>query len=468
MSIIHSQLRDRTRLRVWFGRHFGRLGIKFSLLSMVLIAVLTIGTAVIVIEIMDGFLFRELVKRGTALAVSTTTPAGYSILVDDRLGLDHLVDKIEKSQSDLLYIAIADGQGKLLAHSQLDARGGVLSPPSGELLLQQDEISVHRTAGEGHEVYAFTAPIVFHDARLGTLQLGIATAALEQSKSQARRQILLVAVCALLIGSVTTFFLTRIVTRPVARLSRGVARLRSGEHDAPIPAYTQDELGDLTRSFNAMSAELLEQKERLADYAENLEAAYLDTVKILAAAIEARDPYTLGHSQRVAGLSLMLGRQIGLDTEALRELEVACFLHDVGKIRVPDRVLAKNGPLSSDERTLMTQHVQHGAEILSLASSLQRFVPVALSHHEHYDGCGYPSGIQGEDIPLFAAIVSIADAYDAMTSSRPYRAGRSSADALAELQRCRGTQFTPHLVDHFMTALAENPEIETFIIEGAA
>lgn len=441
-------------------RGYGRLGVKLSILTMALIAVLTAGTAGIVIEIMDGFLFREMVKRGSALAVSASSPAGFSMLAEDRLGLDHLVSTIQLSQSDVLYVAITDTKGHLLAHSQLGATFEALQPASGPLLLQDQNISVRSGRCEEQACFEFSAPMRFLDKPLGTVQLGIASLTLEQSKTQARRKILLVALLALLVGCVATYFLARSITQPVARLSEGVARVTRGDYQATIAEQGRDELADLTRSFNAMTAELFSQREKLASYAENLESAYRDTVKILAAAIDARDPYTLGHSQRVAQLSLLLGQRIGLNAETLLDLEIACFLHDVGKIRIPDRILTKEGPLDSVETAQMVKHAEFGAEILGLATSLEQFVPTVLYHHERHDGQGYPAGLQHDEIPLFASIVAIADAYDAMTSSRPYRPGRSASDAIAELQRCRGTQFAPQLVDHFITVVNEHPDLQ--------
>lgn len=435
-----------------FGRRFGRLGLRLSLLSMALIAVLTAASAMIVIDIMDGFLFREMVKRGSALTVSAATPAGYSLLAEDLLGLDHLVSKIAESQSDVLSVAIVDPQGRLLAHSRL---GTVNPQTSGELLLQQHDVTVRRGEREGKGSFEFDAPILFQGRELGRVQLGIDATALTATKELARRQILGIATLFLLIGTIASLFLTRIVTRPVARLSDGVARLKSGEYEGPIMTVSHDELGDLTRNFNDMATELLAQKQSLDHYVVTLNKSYLDTLKILSAAIDARDQYTLGHSQRVSQLSLLLGRKLGMDEAELKDLEIACLFHDIGKIRVPDRILLKQSALDSEEHALMSQHPQHGAEILGLAASLQKFIPTAHSHHERYDGQGYPQGLKGDEIPLFAAIVAIADCYDAMTSSRPYRAGLASSVALAEIQRCRGTQFSPRLVDLFIEAQQE-------------
>jgi putative nucleotidyltransferase with HDIG domain len=432
-----------------FSKRFGRLGLRLSLLSMALVAVLTAASAMIVIDIMDGFLFREMVKRGSALAVSAATPAGYSLLAEDLLGLDHLVSKIAESQTDVLSVAIIDPQGRLLAHSRL---GTITSPTSGKLLVQQHDVTVRSGQREGKESFEFDAPILFQGRQLGRVQLGIDATALTDTRQLARRKIFLVASIFLLAGTIATLLLTQIVTRPVARLSEGVARLKRGQFDGPIMAVSHDELGDLTRNFNEMATELLAQQQSLDHYVVTLHESYLDTLKILSASIDARDQYTLGHSQRVSQLSLLIGRKLGLDEAELKDLEIACLFHDIGKIRVPDRILKKEGALDDEEHALMSQHPQHGAEILGLAASLQKFIPAAISHHERYDGQGYPQGLKGEEIPLFAAIVAIADCYDAMTSSRPYRAGLAASVALAEIQRCRGTQFAPKLVDLFIEA----------------
>lgn len=451
--------------RCWhqLGRRFGRLGLRLSLLSMALLALLTVGSALIVIDIMDGFLFREMVKRGSAIAASAATPAGYSILAEDILGLDNLVSKIEKSQSDVLYVSIADMQGQLLAHSQLKEMGARTPQTPGKLLVQQNDVTVYSGSREGKESFEFAAPILFQERQLGMVKLGIDATVLAGTKELARRKILIVASFFLLLGTIATLFLTRIVTSPVARLSAGVARLKRGQYDGPIIAVSRDELGDLTRDFDDMASELLVQKQSLDHYVVTLNESYLATLKILTASIDARDQYTLGHSQRVSQLSLLLGRKLGMGKVELNDLEISCLLHDIGKIRVPDRILLKEGALDDEEHSLMNQHPQHGADILGLAASMQKFIPTALSHHERYDGQGYPQGLKEEEIPLFAAIVAIADCYDAMTTTRPYRVGLAATEAVAEIQRCRGTQFSPKLVDLFIAALPKSAGQERLI-----
>jgi putative nucleotidyltransferase with HDIG domain len=202
-----------------------------------------------------------------------------------------------------------------------------------------------------------------------------------------------------------------------------------------------------------MSALIAKQRGRLNKYARDLEDAYVSIVKVVAAAIDARDSYTHGHSARVAQLSLLIGRQIGLSQEDLGDLEVACLFHDVGKIKTPDSILLKPDRLSPAEYKEMMHHVEYGASILSWAPSLVKYIPSTRHHHEWHNGKGYPDGLIGDNIPLFAAIISIGDAFDAMTSDRPYRKALSEEETLREIVRMSGIQFRPDLVAVFLNQM---------------
>ena len=181
-------------------------------------------------------------------------------------------------------------------------------------------------------------------------------------------------------------------------------------------------------------------------------------IEVVAAAIDARDSYTHGHSTRVAQFSLSLGKKIGLPERELKDLEVACLLHDVGKIKTPDSILLKRGKLTEAEYSEMKQHVEYGATIISWAPSLSKYILPIRHHHEWHNGNGYPDGLAGDDIPLFAAIISIADAFDAMTSTRPYRKALFKEEALHRIERSAGTQFRPELVEVFLE-LMENDTV---------
>jgi len=184
-----------------------------------------------------------------------------------------------------------------------------------------------------------------------------------------------------------------------------------------------------------------------------LDRATLDQVYALAATVDARDPYTYGHSKRVAAMSELIGEALGLSREELATVHAAGLLHDIGKVGVPDSILTKPGKPTEDEWKLIRKHPAEGARIVGYLKELAALIPIIRHHHEWYDGTGYPDGLRGEAIPLGARMVSIADAYDTMTTKRTYRYVVSQEEALEELRRCAGTQFDLELVEAFCRAI---------------
>ncbi len=189
--------------------------------------------------------------------------------------------------------------------------------------------------------------------------------------------------------------------------------------------------------------------------------AHLQTVTMLANAIEARDPCTRGHVERVREYALALGSALGWSAERLSELEFGAILHDVGKILVPEYVLNKKGPLDAEEMASVRLHVEAGVQMLSGITHLQTVVPYIEYHHEHWAGGGYPHGLAGEAIPLEGRLLALADAYDAMTSERPYREELSKEAALEEICQKKGTQFDPILADVFVKLIRERASSTT-------
>jgi len=181
-----------------------------------------------------------------------------------------------------------------------------------------------------------------------------------------------------------------------------------------------------------------------------LEQHYVDTMASLMEAVEAKDPYTRGHTDRVVELAVSLARAVGVSGKELRDIKRAAALHDVGKIAVPEAVIRKPGRLSPEELALMQKHPAKGESILGPLRFLNAAKPIIRHHHERYDGGGYPDGLKGKAIPLGARILAIADAYDAMTSNRPYRKAMTPAEALAEIEANAGKQFDPELVEAFV------------------
>jgi putative nucleotidyltransferase with HDIG domain len=189
---------------------------------------------------------------------------------------------------------------------------------------------------------------------------------------------------------------------------------------------------------------------------QNLRRTFRETIEGLVSALEAKDKYTSGHSRRVTEYALLVGRALRLNPEELEQVEWAGLLHDIGKIGIRLEALNKPGKISKEEHEMFKDHTTMGKQILEQIHFLRDIVPVVYLHHEWYNGTGYPSGMKGDQIPLGARILSIADSYDAMTSDRPYRKALEVKDALRELRRCAGTQFDPPLVEVFIRELELN------------
>jgi HD-GYP domain-containing protein (c-di-GMP phosphodiesterase class II) len=185
---------------------------------------------------------------------------------------------------------------------------------------------------------------------------------------------------------------------------------------------------------------------------QELEQMFFQTAESLADAIEKRDPYTGGHTQRVTSYSLAIGRHLQLESTAKRCLKIAAVLHDIGKIGIEDHILRKPEPLSKEEYNTIKLHAKMGAEILEHIQQLGDIVPGVKYHHEQMNGSGYPDGLKGEEMPMIAKIVAVADTYDAMTTDRPYRKALTKERAIGELKRCSGIQFDKEVVDAFIQA----------------
>ena len=193
--------------------------------------------------------------------------------------------------------------------------------------------------------------------------------------------------------------------------------------------------------------------EELKEKNEELEKAYLDTIGILRQTVEAKDTYTRGHSDRVSEYSILIGKKLGLDENTIHILKIGGLFHDIGKIGIPDSILLKETKLDDEEYSQIKNHPSIGAHILGDVSMFQDIIPIVLHHHEKYDGHGYPSQLKGDDIPLVARIAAVADTFDAMTSKRSYRNSLPLEDVIAEIERCKGTQFDPNIADIFLDIL---------------
>jgi putative nucleotidyltransferase with HDIG domain len=238
------------------------------------------------------------------------------------------------------------------------------------------------------------------------------------------------------------------VTKPFNLSDVETAVARAIRHQSLLKANKQYEQ-HLEQLIGVRTNELTIANTNLNMTLEKLYMNYRATLHALAAALEARDVETKGHSERVVAYCLRLGKEIGLTDRNLITLEHGALLHDIGKIGVPDGILLKRGALTEDEWAHMRRHVEYGAQILRGIDFLEGATQIVSQHHERYDGSGYPHRMEGDQICLGARIFAVADAVDAMTSDRPYRAGRSFDDAADELIRCSGAHFDPAVVQAF-------------------
>ena len=255
------------------------------------------------------------------------------------------------------------------------------------------------------------------------------------------------------LGVLAAELLARSVTRPIAECVRGALDIARGRFGRQVVVRTGNEIGDLAYTFNHMSRELASYDVENKRLIEALEQGYLDTIRSLASSIDAKDPYTRGHSQRVAALAVEIGRELSLSPEAIQSLEYGGVLHDIGKIGMPDAILAKVTPLTADERDLAQTHPRVGAEIVAGVSFLSAAAPAIRNHHERWDGKGYPDALSGGAIPLVARIVNAADTWDACTSNRPYQKAFTADEALAIMSGLRGTQLDPAVHDALVAVI---------------
>ncbi len=252
---------------------------------------------------------------------------------------------------------------------------------------------------------------------------------------------------ALLVAITLSAWFARSLARPVAECVRGALDIARGRFGSQVNVAVKNEVGELAYTFNHMSRELESYDRENRRLIAALEAGYLATLRSLPSAIDAKDTSTRGHSQRVADLAVADARDLGLGEEELKAVAYGGLLHDVGKSGIPESILHKSGALAAEEMAQMRAHPAIGAEILRGVEFLTPALPAVRSHHERWDGRGYPDRLAGEDIPLVARIVNAVDTFDACTSARPYQAALSVDEATGVLLRLRGSQIDPRVCD---------------------
>lgn len=274
---------------------------------------------------------------------------------------------------------------------------------------------------------------------------------------------LLFAVFALAAGLV----LSRWMTSPLLNLASAAKQIASGDFSRRVKEGNITEIGTLGESFNVMSDKIEEQIANLARAAEENRELFFGTVKALAAAIDGKDKYTRGHSERVARISVAIGKRLGMPETELETLRMSALLHDIGKIAIDDAILKKPAALTPEEYEIMKTHPQKGYKIMSQIPAMKDFLPGMYMHHEMVNGEGYPQGLKGDEIPLQAKIVSVADTFDAMTIDRPYSRGMQLQAALTRLRELVGTRYDSSVVEALVGA-CEAGEVANGIVRQMA
>jgi HD-GYP domain-containing protein (c-di-GMP phosphodiesterase class II) len=264
----------------------------------------------------------------------------------------------------------------------------------------------------------------------------------------------LLAILAVLLSIGVSIFAARRITNPLQTLTQFSRALARGDFSQRVHLASRTEIGELADTFNTMSQELEQFVEDLKRAAEENRALFLGSIQMLAGAVDEKDPYTRGHSDRVTRYSLMIGKEMNLPPDFMETLQISAQLHDVGKIGIEDHILKKPGALTAEEFEVMKTHTTKGANILRPVTQLAEMLPGIELHHEALDGRGYPYGLKGDQIPQLARVIAVADTFDALTTNRPYQHAHTPEEALKIIQNLAGKRLDPDTVAALLSVYA--------------
>jgi HD-GYP domain-containing protein (c-di-GMP phosphodiesterase class II) len=342
----------------------------------------------------------------------------------------------------------------------VDRRGTVVAHRDLELVRRRENLSDLEIVGGYLQNGQTVGSVPFRDRR-GRQMLGAYDVVpsvgwgvvIEELRDEAyrsllemRRQTLIWVVLGATLAVVIGVTFAQGVSRPIRTFADRALAISRGDFKGTIAIRSVNEIGQLAETFNHMT-------EQLDLYDRNMRELFLATIKSLAAAIDAKDPYTRGHSERVTTYSVAIARELGLEGKALERVQIAALLHDVGKIGIEDAVLRKPEQLTGEEYALIKRHPVMGANIMAPIRQLKDIIPGMRHHHESLDGKGYPDGLAGGEIPLMARIIAVADTFDAMTSDRLYQKAMNDDFVVKTLVRLSGTRYDPKVVQAFIAAL---------------
>ena len=272
------------------------------------------------------------------------------------------------------------------------------------------------------------------------------------SAAEMRSEIYRWALFAIALAVLAAVLAAGLITRPLKSLVDGARSLARGEFGKPVGVRSRSEIGELAETFNFMSEEIQNHIQRIHSAADENQQLFLGAIRAFAAAIDEKDPYTRGHSERVHRYSVAIARHMGLGKTELRDVTVAALLHDVGKIGIEDAILRKPAALTDKEFEIMKRHPEKGSHIMESIPQMRPILGGIRNHHERWSGGGYPDNLTGEKIPLIARIVQVADTFDAMTTTRPYQRAMKMEAGVARIRELSGIVFDPKVVEAFQEA----------------
>src|SRR5215208_628660 len=420
----------------------------------------------------------QIIRSGPEMALTIAEPvlggrnnqdvvAAVVAIVSFQEVFDAVQQPTSKSERELLnaglpVVFVVDQNGRAVAHPE--ASVAFSERPMTDLKVVQDWLE------SGAQVQSALAPFsatrdnrtvdmlgsyataeLDKNSRLGVIAIQDEAAALA-SVSDMRWQTLWISLIAGLLTILIGLFFARKLTQPVQELASGAHRISSGDFSQRIEVTSRTELGDLGNSFNLMTDQVERFISDLQRSAQENRELFIGTVKGLAAAIDGKDPYTRGHSERVSRFSMAIAQRLGLSDEEVEKIRISALLHDVGKIAIDDNILKKPAALTDEEYEIMKGHPQKGYKIMSQIPAMKEFLAGMYMHHEMVNGMGYPQGLKGDEIPLMGKIVAVADTFDAMTTDRPYQKAMKFEDALARIESFVGTRYDPGVVAAFSEA----------------
>ena len=379
-------------------------------------------------------------------------------VIESVVDMDYLIRRLRQASLSGLMPYVVDGQGRLVAAATSQYATG--QDMSGFEI-------VRSFVDQGSKVQlAATSEFVIHDGKKSTEMLGTYSpvtsldwaVVVQKPRENAYRGIYemqrtgrLLAWLAVFISAGLSILLARKIASPLQVLAQSSRAIARGDFSQRVHVKTRTEIGELATIFNKMTEDLERFVEHLKRSASENKALFMGSIQMLARAIDEKDPYTRGHTERVTKYSMMIAKEMGLEAGFVEILRISAQLHDVGKIGIEDRILKKSGKLTPEEFEIMKTHTTRGANLLRPVPQLREMLPGIELHHEALNGQGYPYGLRGDQIPLLARVIAVADTFDAVTTNRTYQQARHPVEALRLMQNLSGQRLDPKVLTALMT-----------------